>query len=92
IHLARVGAVCLVVLDALSGQSEIGTIIASRIIGAVTRKRTIAEGDARLHDLLLASAELAGELLGLSPTELYTAESFDSTIKERFAAMTREVG
>lgn len=37
----------------------------------------------RGEDLLLASAELAGELLGLDPTRRYTMEEFTSALGER---------
>ncbi|MEG1206112.1 MAG: patatin-like phospholipase family protein [Angelakisella sp.] len=94
LHLAPVSRVCLGVLNALSGdgQSQIGSLMASRIIKAATRKRSIDSGDARLHDLLLASAELAGELLELSPTTLYTAATFDRAIRESFLVMSADVG
>lgn len=93
-HLAAVSRVVLSVLDAMSvdGQGQINSLLASRVLRAATHKRPIAPADARLHDLLLSCAELAAELLNLSPTTLYTAEGFDAALLDSYSALADGVG
>lgn len=69
-----------------SGKNEINSLLASRIVVAATRRRQTGD-ELDLPQLLLASAELAAELLELSPTQLYTARSFDQLLEERFAQL-----
>lgn len=91
-RLRTVSECCLTLLDSLTGEGkrELSLAVASRIVSAATKRRVSSEGELDLCELMLASAELAAELLGLEPTVLYTAETFDDALLEAYGRLTAE--
>lgn len=55
--------------------------VSDRLVNAVSRRRTVSTP----LEILLASAETAGELFELDPTEVYTTARFNLLLTERFS-------
>ena len=88
-HLEALSRIFLRTMEALSRKDklEVDAIVAGRILTAATRRRVSTPQQLNLRELHLCCAELAAELLGLEPTELYTAETFDRQLRQRYAAL-----
>lgn len=88
-HLESLSGVFLRLVEALShkDKQKINTLLAGRIVNAATRRRVSTPQQLNLRELHLCCAELAAELLGMSPTQLYTPQDFDRELRQRYAEL-----
>ncbi len=71
------------------GRNQLDRLLQSRLSGTLSHGKPSRQTES---GLLLHAAELAGELLGLDPTPLYTVESFNRELREILAKARQESG
>ena len=90
-YLEDMSEICLGVFDSLPkvGRSQVERLVEARVTDILSRR---GEGESGYGELLFTAAELAGELLGLDPTRLYTVEEFNGALRTCLADARRESG
>ena len=87
--LGEVAQICLGIFDVLPkvGRAQIEKLMELRLTDTLTNRRSKNQD---YKDMLLTSAELAGELLGLDPTIEYTVDSFNNQLRKALERVQRE--
>ena len=91
LHLKDFSKVFLQIMRHMSDNEKtiINTIITNRVMDTATRRRK-GTGKYRLQDFMLTIAELAAEILGIEPTNIYKIEDFDSRVVTRYRELVAE--